>query len=465
MDQITPNENLAFDDENNEERQRLLSNRSGRLHSVVSSQRWIALILGSAVALINGFQNLQFAGFEPQIVKYYKILPILGDLLTQTYYISFVILGFPVIWLIMKKGLRFTVISAAALSAIGAVLTVVSTTNNQLYSVALISEFFAGVAQVFVLCLPSLLAGSWFPSNEVSTASGTIVFFYELGNGIALLIPPFLKKTEEFHGTLGKNAVTTFAAVALCGIIVYVFVQIAFKEPAVEVQLDDDSGSQPIPSYLQSLKDLMTNKNFVLLFFSYGIDFGIFSALHSLFKIIVYHNFLEEGINHFTTGQIVAFMILVGTPAPIIFGLLLDYTKKFIWILGLIHFISILSSMMLIFAMETKIMWLTWVSVGLLGFGLTGKMSVGLETAAEMTYPIPEGTSSGLLVWSMSLFTTIFIQVFRFLLTFSNLYLNVFVSSCLIIAFIFTCFMKEDLRRSKAQFEAMIDIDDDEIER
>nr|XP_039268240.1 feline leukemia virus subgroup C receptor-related protein 2-like isoform X2 [Styela clava] len=415
----TESDGLIFVEETKEQ-DRLLNNKTNTIVRN-SSSRWFMLFMGSAIGLINGIQNLQFAGFESTAVAFFEVSYVLGDLLTQAYYISFIAFGFPVIWLIMRYGLRFTVQCAATLIFIGTAMTAISTSNRNFFFVALTSEFIAGCAQVFVLCLPSLLAGKWFPTNEISTASGTLVFFYQLGNGLSLLTAPLVVTKEFLGATLGMRAIVTFISISIFSFVMFIMIRLYFAEkpefPPSEAQA---TFSTPNTSFAKSLKNLFTDGDFVLLMFSYGIDFGIFSSVQSLFKSVIEDNF--TGISDATTGQIVSFMILVGTPAPLVFGIILDKTKRF-------------------------------------KFGFTGKMSVGLETAAEMTYPEPEGTSSGILVWAMSLFTTIFIQVMRYLLTLSNVYVNVFIASCSVVAFIFTCFMQPDLRRTRANYEIIEDSD------
>ena len=40
---------------------------------------------------------------------------------------------------------------------------------------------------------------------------------------------------------------------------------------------------------------------------------------------------------------------------------------------------------------------LDYVTIGVMGFFMAGYLPIGFEFAAEITYPIPEGTSTGLL--------------------------------------------------------------------
>jgi FLVCR family feline leukemia virus subgroup C receptor-related protein len=53
---------------------------------------------------------------------------------------------------------------------------------------------------------------------------------------------------------------------------------------------------------------------------------------------------------------------------------------------------------MLLFTFTIEInIWIVFGTAFLLGFFMTGYLPVGFEFAAELTYPEPEGTSSGLL--------------------------------------------------------------------
>lgn len=48
------------------------------------------------------------------------------------------------------------------------------------------------------------------------------------------------------------------------------------------------------------------------------------------------------------------------------------------------------------FALQMEL-WVVFLAAGALGFFMTGYLPIGFEFAAELTYPVNEGTTSGLL--------------------------------------------------------------------
>lgn len=83
---------------------------------------------------------------------------------------------------------------------------------------------------------------------------------------------------------------------------------------------------------------------------------------------------------------------------------------------------------------------------------MTGYLPVGFEFGAELTYPEPEGTSSGLLNASSQIFGIIFTSVYSWLLSdYDDITANVAMAVMLILGTIVTALITSDLRRQNAQ--------------
>lgn len=88
---------------------------------------------------------------------------------------------------------------------------------------------------------------------------------------------------------------------------------------------------------------------------------------------------------------------------------------------------------------------------------MTGYLPVGFEFAAELTYPEPEGTSSGLLNAAAQVFgigfTSLYSEVFY---TYGDIPADVIMSIMLMFGTLITALIKPDLRRQKANQENAI---------
>lgn len=83
---------------------------------------------------------------------------------------------------------------------------------------------------------------------------------------------------------------------------------------------------------------------------------------------------------------------------------------------------------------------------------MTGYLPVGFEFGAELTYPEPEGTSSGLLNAASQIFGIIFTSVYSWLFSdYDDIAANVTMAVMLILGTIITALISSDLRRQNAQ--------------
>lgn len=83
---------------------------------------------------------------------------------------------------------------------------------------------------------------------------------------------------------------------------------------------------------------------------------------------------------------------------------------------------------------------------------MTGYLPVGFEFGAELTYPEPEGTSSGLLNASSQVFGIIFTSLYSWLFSnYDDITANITMAVMLILGTIITALISSDLRRQNAQ--------------
>lgn len=85
---------------------------------------------------------------------------------------------------------------------------------------------------------------------------------------------------------------------------------------------------------------------------------------------------------------------------------------------------------------------------------MTGLLPVGFELAAELTYPAPEGTSSGLLNCACNLFGIAFTNIYSVIFNQVNdVWANIVMCIVLLVGVVLLIFTGSDLRRQAAQSE------------
>lgn len=224
----------------------------------------------------------------------------------------------------------------------------------------------------------------------------------------------------------------------------YIVIQ---KEPPTPPSAAQGAAHSHSP-FLQSVKRLLTNRNYILLLTSYGINVGVFYAISTLLNQIVLSHFPGHEDD---AGQIGLCIIIFGMAGSVVGGIVLDKTHRFKETTLVIYALSMISMWIYTFTISTNII-VVYATSSLLGFFMTGYLPVGFEFAAELTYPEPEGTSAGILNASAQVFGIVFTIVFAQLLNqVGDIPANCTMSGMLVLGTLITTIISSDLRRQNAQ--------------
>ncbi|MGH0122205.1 UNVERIFIED_CONTAM: hypothetical protein FKN15_026326 [Acipenser sinensis] len=158
-------------------------------------------------------------------------------------------------------------------------------------------------------------------------------------------------------------------------------------------------------SYKQPIINLFKNFSFLLLLVSYGILTGSFYSVSTLLNQMIIVQYEGEEVN---AGRIGLTLVVAGVVGSIICGFWLDLTKTYKGTTLIVYLLSFIGILIFTFTLDLGYLIVVFVTAGILGFFMTGYLPVGFEFGVEMTYPVPEGTSSGLLNASAQVFGIIF---------------------------------------------------------
>ncbi|PSN45866.1 Feline leukemia virus subgroup C receptor-related protein 2 [Blattella germanica] len=208
---------------------------------------------------------------------------------------------------------------------IGSLLKLLSASPDRFY-VAFIGQALVGTSTIFILGVPARLAAVWFPSRQVSTACSLGVFGNQLGVALGFLIPPIVVKNEEKLEDIGKQLMVLYYILGSVSTAAFLLVVFCKKEPPLPAEPGITSDNSSSQTYLETLKTLLTNKNFLLLLVSYGLNVGVYYVISTLLNQMLLHHFPDSEKD---AGRIGLCMVLAGVVGSVIAGVILDKTHKF----------------------------------------------------------------------------------------------------------------------------------------
>jgi MFS family permease len=189
----------------------------------------------------------------------------------------------------------------------------------------------------------------------------------------------------------------------------------------------------------EGLKQLFLNKYFIILFVTFFFGLGIFNFITSYIELIVF----PRGFDATDAGLLGGLMLIGGIVGCVVMSALSDKYKKRKLLLIISILIATISLSIITFSADPILLYLFSF---LLGYGILSAGPVALEYAVDLTKPVPEATSNGLLMMIGQVGGIIFILFFEgFTLPITGDYLPALLleSIFLIFVFIIVFFLKE----------------------
>ncbi|KAI4454466.1 major facilitator superfamily protein-related [Holotrichia oblita] len=248
---------------------------------------------------------------------------------------------------------------------------------------------------------PLLLPGSYMIDRIVSTACSIGVFGTQLGTALSFILPPLIVRNHDNLDDIGRDLSYLFYGVGAVITPIVILVFIFFKsEPALppsiaQAKLRLNKSEFTNKEFLNSYKSLLTNKAFMVLSFAYGMNIGVFAAVCTMLNqfILTYFPNAERD-----AGIIGLLLVVIGMVGVVVFGVILDKTKKFKEVTIALYVMTTLGIIAFMIALETYSKVLVYISACGLGFFQNAYYAVGFEFGVELSFPQPESTSSGLLI-------------------------------------------------------------------
>ncbi|BES98347.1 Major Facilitator Superfamily [Nesidiocoris tenuis] len=358
----------------------------------VYKRRWWMLGIFIAFSASNAFQWAQYAVVENVIVDYYQINPLWIEWTALSYAFNLTFLILPTAWILEKYGMRNLALIASWLNAGGATLKIFSSSRDS-FAIAFVGQWMVAVGQLGYF--PSRVAALWFGKDEISTACSLGIFGNQIGVAIGFLLPPMIIKMNEDKAVTGEQITFVNYLVAGACIVVHGFIYFCFEDaPKLAPSKAALERNKEKVDFKGTLSRLIKHRGYLYLLFVYGTNMGVFCAVTTLLNRIVL-TYFPDATEHI--GRIGLVTLICGIVGSIWTGVLLDKIGRYADVSLAISIGGAVTSLSLCLVVDKGSILLVYVVYAGIGFFMTGYFTVGFETAAEITYPENEGTTSGIL--------------------------------------------------------------------
>ena len=339
--------------------------------------RWVVLAVFMFINLTIQMLWITYAPITGPAAAFYGVSDLQVGFLAMTFMIAFIPLSIPVAWMIDTYGFKAAVSIGAVLMGIFGVLRGFAGAN---YSLVLWSTIGIAVAQPFLLNAWTKVPANWFAMEERATAVGLITLANLVGTALGLVLTPILTETISI-----PTVQWIYGGIAAASSVL--FILLARERPPSP---PGPAGSDVRALMLAGLKHAFTVKSFWIYLFVSFIGLGIFNGVTTWVENII----RPRGFSPTDAGTLGALMLLGGVLGAIVIPPFSDKQRRrqpFI-LMGLL--LAIPGLIGLTFAFSR---WLLFGSAFAMGFFLVSTSPIGMQYAAEVTHPTPEGTSNGLI--------------------------------------------------------------------
>ena len=343
----------------------------------VYGYRWVVLAVFMLVNLTMQMLWIAYAPITSMASDYYGVSELWIGLLAMSFMIAFIPLSLPASWLIDTRGFRTAVGLGVVLMGVFGIARGLAGSN---YALVLLSTIGIAVAQPFLLNSWTTVSANWFPAGQRATAVGLITLANLVGTAIGMVLTPLLVNTMSIAAVQVAYGVAAAASAAA-------FLGLARERP---VTPPCPPGMEERALMLAGLKHAFRVKPFLVYLGVVFVGMGVYNGVTTWVEQIVH----PRGFSATDAGLIGALMLGGGLIGAVAVSALSDRQQKRVrfLVLGLVLAVP---GLLGVAFFSTP--WLLYAAAFLLGFFLVPVMPIGMQYAAEVTYPTPEGTSNGLI--------------------------------------------------------------------
>ena len=345
----------------------------------IYSYRWVVLVVFSLLLVLDIMLWLTFAPITGDAARFYGVTPMKIGFLSMISMIVTIFLTIPGVYVVDTWGLRKGIGLGAVLAGLFGFTRGYFGDN---YGIVLISTWGFCLSQPIVFNSMTAVSAKWFPLKQRATAVGIMLVILYVGMIVAMGVTPILTIKYGIPGML-----RIYGVFSLC-------VAVAFLALIRDAPPTPPSGSDmERVSVLAGVKHIFTQRDPLLLLLVWFVVLGFFNAFNTWVEQII----APRGFNSVQAGWLGAICQVGAIAGCFVIPPLSDkYRMRKVFVI-----ISVLGLLPALLGLTFAASYALLLASGILfGFFLGGVSPVVYQYGAEVSYPAPEATSQGLLIWA-----------------------------------------------------------------
>ncbi|TPX48358.1 hypothetical protein SeMB42_g03034 [Synchytrium endobioticum] len=351
--------------------------------------RWLALAWLFLQNVATGVSTGYFASVTNLLAKYYRVEGFMINLFSIMNFAFFIPASVVASAVLDKAGLRASCITGSLLNTTGTLLIFCSNyLPSNAYRMALAGQIFASLSQPFLFNATTKLAAVWFGGKERTLANTLSSIGNPIGIAAIVGLAPTIMGSDP-----NKTPTLNMLLLIICGALGSTALLTRNAPPTPPAPSADTKSK----GFFPGLMSTVTNIQFWVLMAVFGLVVGMFNTLVTYISDLA----TPYGFTNDEAGTIGVLAIVSGLVAAGIIGFILDRTKGHKLAMKCHSFVAMIGMIFFTLALHFQSAALVYIGAILIGGGGFPLIPIILELGVECTYPVDEGTSSGVL-WTIS---------------------------------------------------------------
>lgn len=324
------------------------------------------------------------------------------DFLAMVYMLAFLVMSFPASYVIDTYGIRTGLSIGATLLAAFSLCKAIFAGS---YTGVVIAQTGLAIAQPFILNGVTAVTARWFPLYERGMAAGLLALAQYIGIIVAMLVTPAMVGTDPAEAAYGSGFEKMLWIYGIISVTAALLSLLFIKNR----ESGEKAHSGERYSFGKGLQHILGNRDMRITIFLFLIGLGIFNAISSMTDSIAERVGVED-----SDGLIGGVMLIGGIIGAVVIPTLSDRYRKrkpflVLCISGMLPAVAVLAFAGSLAKDPESIYRISLAASFTLGFFVMSAGPLGFQYAAEVSYPAPESTSQGILLWVGQLTGMIFV--------------------------------------------------------